>query len=316
MRRGVSGHRFHEHVQAVIDEIGIADPREAIRIKARSKIAVFSSLFALPPYDLVAFASCVDLLWSDVSPAFSQDSEIAPTADGRVVLRVNQDRPITRQRFSIAHEIGHTLFPEYQYSVKCRKATERRWDDDDLLESLCDVAASEFMFPLPWFSEKLESIEFTGINLVQLADDCLASREAMARRIVELSEEPMAAVFFSWKLKPAEEKQARRDAKQTFMFAELAPEQPIAKLRVDYAIMNEAYRTNDHIHIPKHKSVENSGPIYQAAISQMPSEGKAALRLGKIETDFDIVALPIFTEEHEVGPNRASSVVAILRPAV
>jgi hypothetical protein len=306
---------YHEHVQAVIEETGLDDPREAVRQKARALINRLSPLFPNPPpFNMNEIASCIGLHSSDEEPTFSADSEIAPDREGRVVLRVNKSRPLTRQRFSIAHEIGHTLFPDYHLAVRCRKAHDNRWNDDDFLETLCDVAASEFMFPLPWFSEKLESLEFTGLNLAQLADDCLASREAMARRIVELAETPMAAVYFSWKLKPLEQMQVRRDAKQVFLFADLVPEQPIAKLRVDYAIMNDAYRATVPVHIPKHKSIENCGPIYQAAITQLPCNGEAALQFGKSESEFGIVALPIYTDEMDLGPDGAVSVVAILRP--
>lgn len=310
------GHKkvYHKHVQAVIDEMATEDPRDAIRLKARAKLAGVLSLFGEPPFDLKALASCFGLKWSDESPAFSSDSEIVPTGDGRVSLRVNQLRPITRQRFSIAHEIGHTLFPEYRSAVRCRKANERRWTEDDLIESLCDVAASEFMFPLPWFEESVRTMPWTGDGLAAIADQYEASREATARRIVELHKEPMAAVYLSWKLKPVEENVLRRNQQQQVFFEDLRPADPTPKLRVDYAILNGAYRSQKFVHIPQHKSVQSEGPIYLASVGQVPTTGICQLAFGRNEEEFSIIAAPIYTDVAEQGPCGASSVLAIIRP--
>ncbi|TWU64530.1 hypothetical protein V7x_00740 [Crateriforma conspicua] len=315
MARMRSSGPLHEHIQAVVDEMGIDDPREAVRQKARSRLAEMTPYFDSPPFDLLALASCFDLQWSDESPAFSQDSEIVPQEDGRVALRVNQQRPLTRQRFSIAHEIGHTLFPDYQFSVRCRKATERRWTDDDLLESLCDVAASEFMFPLPWFTDSLAAMQWTGDGLAKLADEYQASREATARRVVEVHAEPMAAVYLSWKLKPTELQQVARNARQPSLLDELAPEDPEAKLRVDYVIANESYRSVSGPHIPIYKSMPSKGPMYEASISQSPTTGNLTIEIGRTSEDFQIIAAPIYTEVAELGPDNGNSVVAIIRPA-
>ncbi|MCA9191104.1 MAG: ImmA/IrrE family metallo-endopeptidase [Planctomycetales bacterium] len=306
---------LHKHIQYIVNEMEVSDPREAIRKKARIRLEEFLPLFDSVPFDLVALASCFGLHWSDEAPAYSEDSELVPDADGRVSLRVNQHRPITRQRFSIAHEIGHTLFPEYQYSVRCRKANERRWTDDDLIESLCDVAASEFLFPLNWFQNAMTEMEWSGDGLATLADDFQASREATARRFVELHEAPMAAVYFSWKLKPIEEKDLKRNQLQGVFFEDLRPEDPTPKLRVDYAILSDSYRALNFTHIPAHKSIPSEGPVHAASLSQLPTTGKCLLQFGRSEEEFEVIAAPIYTPEEDTGPNNASSVVAIIRPA-
>jgi len=96
-----------------MDETGADDPFEAVRIKAREVVAGFhQTLGKEPPFCTKTLASFRGLHLSDDDPRFSPDSEIAPEGNGRVVLRVNKDRPLCRQRFSISHEIGHTHFPE------------------------------------------------------------------------------------------------------------------------------------------------------------------------------------------------------------
>lgn len=311
------GHRqgFHKYVQAIIDETGENDPFEAVRVKARRVITDYVAIFGeQPPFNLKAVASVRGLHWSDDDPRFSPDSEIAPEADGRVVLRVNKSRPESRQRFSIGHEIGHTLFPEYQLAVRCRKGIDRNWaEPEDLLETLCDVAASELMFPDPWFRQRIDSLELSAASIASLASEYLASRDATARRLVELHSEPLAAVFFSWKLKPTEQRLASRNRRQKPLFGEPLP-MPIPMLRVDYAILNAAFERVGTGHIPKDKSVPSDGPIHAASVTQTVQDGDCRLDLGTLHGRFSVHALPIFTSEDGTGPDGASSVVAILRP--
>lgn len=307
---------LHSHVLAIMEETGENDPFLAVRRKAQAVAANYFATFAEPPpFNMKAMASLRGLHWSDDDPRYSVDSEIAPEGDGRVVLRINKSRPASRQRFSIGHEIGHTLFPEYQLAVRCRKAIDRSWaNSDNLLETLCDVAASELMFPSPWFNDRVSSLAFSAISIAQLAGDYQASRDATVRRLVELSDKPLAAVFFSWKLKPTEARATNRHRNQQDMFPDLGRVQPAPMLRVDYPILNDGFRRKCTDHIPKDKSVQSEGPIYIASTTQTLVDGRCQLDLGTANGTFDISALPIFTPDDNTGPNSACSVVAVLRP--
>ncbi|MEQ9408434.1 MAG: ImmA/IrrE family metallo-endopeptidase [Fuerstiella sp.] len=307
---------LHEHIVSIMDETGEEDPFEAARIKARSVVDTFHRNFGdVPPFNMKAVASLRGLHWSDDDPRFSPDSEIAPESDGRVVLRVNKDRPLCRQRFSISHEIGHTLFPDYQLAVRCRKANDRIWaDGNDLLETLCDVAASELMFPTPWFVDRISAMSLSAESLAGLADDYEASREATIRRFVELHPEPLVAVFFSWKLKPVEKREIKARAKTKPLFSGIELPQPSPLIRVDYRISNDAFASRFADFIPKDKSIPSEGPVYEASISQTPQNGTQRLDFGRLDRRFHIHALPIYTAENDVGPDGGSSVVAVLKP--
>lgn len=309
--------QLHPHVVAIMDETGTEDPFEAVRVKARNAVLLYHQFIAeSPPFNMRAFASTFGLHWSDDDPRYSADSEIAPESDGRVVLRVNKSRPETRQRFSIGHEIGHTLFPEYELSVQCRKATDRTWaDPNDLIETLCDAAASELLFPTPWFSDRILGMPLCAPAIASLADEYAASREATARRFVELHHEPLAAVFFSWKLKPTEIRSVKAKSKTGSLFPGMELPGPAPMLRVDYRIINEQFATRCTDYIPDDKSIPSEGPIYDASMLQLPQEGLQKLDFGRKARSFQISALPIFTAEEDIGPNGGSSVVAILRPA-
>lgn len=290
-------------VSGVLQETGEADPATAVRTKARAVIREFLATFGgIPPIDLEAVASFRGLRLSSDAPRHSPDAEIAPEPDGGVALRINRERPQTRQRFSIGHEIGHTLFPGYGLAVRCRKAIDRRWaDPDDLVESLCDVASSEFLFPAPWFPDRASGMVVSAAGLIEMAADYEASRDATVRRFVEIRPEPMAAVFFSWKLKPSERRTSRGRR----------PAEP--KLRVDYAVANDGFGRACGF-VPKDKSVPPEGPIFEAATLHMPWDGEMLLDFGAFRDRFSIHALPVYTPDDAAGPDGASSVVAVLTP--
>jgi hypothetical protein len=269
-----------------------------------------------PPLNMLALASFRGLRLSNDDPRYSADSEIAPEADGRVVLRVNKQRPASRQRFSIGHEIGHTLFPDYHLAVQCRRTTARgEVDPDDGIETLCDVAASEFLFPIAWFGDRIADMKLSADAIAALANDCQASRDATVRRLVEVSEEPLAAIYFSWKLKPTEVREVQHSQRQRSLSAALRRRLPTPKLRVDYPITNHAFDRVCSDHIPRDKSISDEGPIYAASQTQTAQSGRSRLDLGPFKGSFDVFALPLYTDEKSLGPDGCCSVVAVVRPA-
>jgi Zn-dependent peptidase ImmA (M78 family) len=313
------GHRpqLHPHIRAVMKEMREDDPFAAVRAKARSVIKEYHSLLGEePPFNLEALASSRGLRLSDEAPRHSKDSEIAPEKGGRVVMRINRDRPKTRQRFSIGHEIGHTLFPEYQLSVHCRKATDLSWaDPEDLLETLCDVAASEFLFPEPWFHQNVAELDLSAAGVVELAGTCEASREATIRRLIDVHETPLAAVFFSWKRKPTELREQAAAKKQMKMFKDESLYSPPEKrLRVDYAVVNGAFAEKVTDHIPKDKSVPSEGVIFEASVNQDTCDGEMYLDLGSTRRVFAVHALPIYNPESAQLSDSGTSVAAIIQP--
>jgi len=180
--------------QALIDELvrttGAPDAKAAVRLKARELISLYVATFGEPvmPIDVDVLASLRGISRSEEPPVHSPDAELVPDGTGGVTMRVNLDRPDTRQRFSVAHEISHTFFPDYTTKVWCR--TDARYRDrtnpDELLEMLCDIGAAELLFPHPWFSTNAFSVA-SGRDLAGLAATYRASREATVRRYAEVS---------------------------------------------------------------------------------------------------------------------------------
>ena len=305
-----------EQIAALLKETGETDPRVAVQRKAQELVALYRSCFGEPtmPLNLEALASMRGVRKSEEAPMHSRDAELVPEADGQIAMRVNPDRPETRQRFSMAHEITHTFFPEYQLKVQCRP--DPRYRDpaspEDLLEMLCDVGAAELLFPLPWFVTDSLSVR-NAAGLVTLANDYGGSREATIRRFSEISPRCLTAVFFSWKLKPKQERTiGRKDQPNLFGVDPEVEARAAWKLRINYAIASPSFAATGQF-LPKDKSVEANGPFDQAARG-VCAEDECWLDLGEARGTYRVWAVPLYTEQDSRGPGGELSVAAILEP--
>jgi Zn-dependent peptidase ImmA (M78 family) len=303
-----------EPIAALLDETAEDDPREAVRVKARELVQLLvETCGGRPPFSMEALASLRGIVPSPEPPAFSPDAELQPDEAGQVRLRLNRDRPRTRQRFSIGHEISHTFFPGYEQKVQCRKPKGRDWaDPEDVVEMLCDVGASELLFPLPWFEEDAALGGGTGAGLVSLAERYEASLEATLRRYVEIQKEPIAVVFCHWQLKPAQKRAGlgRADLPDLYGTDPAAEALTLTRLRVEYAVPSATFA----YHIPADKSVDSATVIQQACQSSESIDGEEVLDLGPCRGRFRVSAIPLYTPVGKRGPNGESAVVAVIRP--
>jgi hypothetical protein len=230
-------------------------------------------------------------------------------------MRLNPDRPETRQRFSIGHEITHTFFPDHASHVWPRADSRYRdlSDPNDFLEMLCDAGAAELVFPRRWFVEHAAAAR-SAAELVDLARQYKASREATLRRYAELHAESVVAVVFTWKIKPSQQSTVGNTAQGNLFGLDPKREAVAARrLRVEYAIASALYSAAGH-HVPRDKSVASEGPLYEAAASGQPKDSEADLDLGQARGRYEVHAVPLWTPEDERGPLGECAVAAILRP--
>lgn len=304
-------------IQELVRSAGTIDAPSAIRLQARELINLYVATFGEPerPISVEVLASLRGIAQSPDAPVHSEDAELVPDGSGGVAIRVNPDRPDTRRRFSIAHEISHTFFPDYAAKPWCR--TDARYrdrsDPDDFLEMLCDIGAAELLFPLPWFLHDATAVQ-NAAGLVELAKTYHTSREATLRRYGETSAESLAVTFFAWKLKP-KQKGVVGCKEQTNFFG-ITPEEEIrdaVRLRIEYSIPSLAFQQLGHF-LPKDKSVDNCGPIYEAAAQGAPAEGDIYLDFGQASGTYRVWALPLWTPDDQLGGNGENAVAAVLRP--
>lgn len=309
--------RKHPHIIGIMSEAQVDNPELAIRILARRLLNDSRLKLELdkPPFDLELIASLRGIKICDEHPEHSEDAELIPTESGIIKMRINREKPRVRQRFSIGHELGHTLFPDYKLNIQ-RRHKPTSFDSQSIakeIERLCDIAASEFVLPMPWFEEDILLVN-RAEHLVDIAGFYESSRDATVRRFVEIASEPHAAVYFEWKLKPTQEKELIRDKDQAFMF-DIDPVAEAEKkkcLRVKYSVTNQSFENKYGKFIPANKSIKESTLIQKAAVSNECKTGVDYIDLGSISGSYNIWAIPLFTPEDKYGPAKECAVVSVL----
>jgi hypothetical protein len=302
-------------IEQLLAETGTHDPRQAVRIKARGLLQYLAEHCGEQtiPLNLDLLVSLLGIRRSAEPPVFSSDAELAPDEDGGTVMRVNPDRPETRQRFSIGHEISHTFFPGYELKVQCRPDPRHRDREspEDFIETLCDVGAAELLLPLPWFADDAGAVT-TAQQLVALARKYKASREATLRRFAETSTSCLAAVFCSWKLKPVEVAAFSPDQMNLFGTSPQEEAAAARRLRSDYSIPSPSFAAAGR-YLPTNKSLKVDGPIARACGGD-PGEGVMNMDLGEGRCNYRVMAIPVYTPDEERGPQGECAVITIVEP--
>lgn len=188
---------LHPSVRALLEAEDTTEPVEAIQRSVRRLVARARALgWAGPPFDLSELASLRGFVVQYVTALRpDQDACIVPR---RILLNANS--PAVRQRYSLAHEIVHTLFPDYEREIKHLGTLWRREGDDSEVERLCQIGAAEILFPLPMFAQDLAARGVSLRTVFSLAERYHASAEATARRVADVCGRPVMVLF----LRPAE----------------------------------------------------------------------------------------------------------------
>lgn len=177
---------------SVVEFASDRDPVDAITSEARR--VVFHALeqgWSGPPFDPFALA---DLLSIETVPTPDVlDARLVPTG-GRPRIEFNPDRPRRRIRYSIFHEIAHTLFPDFARLIRNRGVHNAKRADDWQLETLCNVAAAEFLLPAGTLGS-VTDMRASVDTVLELRRSYESSAEAALLRITRLTTEP--AIAFS-----------------------------------------------------------------------------------------------------------------------
>jgi len=122
---------------------------------------------------------------------------ICDDVKSRGVILYNGSRPRTRQRFTIAHELGHFLLPwQRRTSFECVSKDLNLTGADTDWEVQASRFAAELLLPQRLFEQELRKLgDPELINIVQLGDHFGTSIEYTARRYVEVGGFACAVVF-------------------------------------------------------------------------------------------------------------------------
>jgi O-acetyl-ADP-ribose deacetylase (regulator of RNase III) len=125
---------------------GSRDPVAVITEFARDAVArALDEGWSGPPFDPLRLA---DILGIEVVATEEVRDARTVSVDGKKVrIEFNPNRPRGRMRYSLAHEIAHTLFSDCSERVRNRASHSELSADDWQLEALCNIAAAEFLMP-------------------------------------------------------------------------------------------------------------------------------------------------------------------------
>jgi O-acetyl-ADP-ribose deacetylase (regulator of RNase III) len=176
---------------SVLAFAGDNDPIRAMEQRARElALKAMDEGWTGPPYDPLALAE-----WRNIRLAARDDiadARTVPSEDGQLVLEFNPLRPRGRLRFSIAHEIAHSLFEDCREAVRYREGREPLTRDNWQLEVLCNIGAAELLMPLGSFSE-LAGQTLSIRTILELRKRFDVSVESCLIRLVKLARRPTAA---------------------------------------------------------------------------------------------------------------------------
>ena len=185
---------------SVLRFAGNSDPVDLITEKAKEEVLrAVQAGWQGPPFDPFKLA---DYLGIPTIPREDVlDARIVPLGSQKAQIEFNPNRPRGRVRFSIAHEIGHTLFPDYIEDVRSRERAIAIRNDDWQIELLCNIAAAEFLMPV---GQEIDTkTPITIDNLLRLQKEFDVSTEAISIRLAKVTLEP-CTIFAAARLADAE----------------------------------------------------------------------------------------------------------------
>jgi hypothetical protein len=160
------------------------NPVDAITRKAREVVLRgIEQGWSGPPYDPQQLA---ELLRIQIVPdAAVVDARIRWNS-GVFCIEFNPLRPPARTRFSLAHEIGHTLFSDCSSMVRHRGYHTGTVKDEWQLEMLCNVAAAEILMPVGSLPEPTQ-LKPTVEAILHFRKLFQVSAEAILLRLIRLT---------------------------------------------------------------------------------------------------------------------------------
>jgi O-acetyl-ADP-ribose deacetylase (regulator of RNase III) len=170
---------------------GQEDPLETMRRRARETVwMAIDHGWSGPPFDPIALSG---ILGIPLMPrADIRDARTVPQGDSGVCIEYNPTRPRGRVRYSIAHELAHTLFPDCAEQVRNRSAQREMKGDDWQLEMLCNIGAAEFLMPAGSLERHLAK-EASIDRVLAMRSQYEVSTEAILIRLAQMSEKPCGA---------------------------------------------------------------------------------------------------------------------------
>jgi hypothetical protein len=180
-------------VLALADE---SDPVQAVTERARGvAMEAIQSGWSGPPYDPFALVELLGM--SVVARQDIPDARTVPSRTG-YLIQFNPNRPRSRVKYSICHELAHTFFPDCAERVRNRITHEEMKEDEWQLEILCNIAAAELLMPIGSVPS-LSANRLTIDAILQARKQHEVSAEAVLLRAIHLTSDQACAFSSSYR---------------------------------------------------------------------------------------------------------------------
>jgi IrrE N-terminal-like domain len=151
---------------------------------------VLRDVRAIPPVDLHLVAHRLDV--GAIERVYLTEEGRTTWREGRPVIELRNDRPHTRSRFTLAHELGHVVLAT-DGLTRCR--TRSLEPDDE--EVLCDWIAAALLMPRDWVRPYARREPYTLSLLRLVAHRADVSLSAAAVRLSEVGRR--TCILLRWK---------------------------------------------------------------------------------------------------------------------
>lgn len=209
---------------------------------------------------------------------------LVPDAKGFQV-HVNAAHTIGKQRFTTGHELGHTLIPAYQRAPHViQDLVTGLFSGGKEEEYLCDMAASELLLPEHLFRNQAMERGLHLDTVATLSRLFKASREATARRLVDMNLWPCAMAM--WHLAYTKN---QATVSQQLSFDGFGWTPPVKKLRLRYAASSSSF---GHF-LPSNISAPADGPLTRCHEENQVCYGEERLTTSSGDASVFVMAAPV-----------------------
>lgn len=161
------------------------DPFSAAKVRMRELAAAYAA--GLPALDTHSLTEGLEGVELKFMPMGWRDGAFDP--EHNVILINSEARP-ERQRFTLAHEIGHALLLGDDDLLSDLHDAYEGDELEQKIETLCNVAAAAILIPQHLLSEMCEKYGYTGETLARLARRAEVSASTALYALTEATPEP------------------------------------------------------------------------------------------------------------------------------
>lgn len=155
---------------------------------------VVYSMNLTPPVDIYSVCDSYDIkvCFEDISTA--EAFLVVTSIRKSIIINDRKTLYIPRQRFTIAHEVGHFFIPWHSSQCACYKIGD--FDTRNITENEADIFASELLIPTASLIPMIEGRTITLELIKELAQQYNVSLGAMARKVIAYTDEKVIALLY------------------------------------------------------------------------------------------------------------------------